>query len=164
MSVCVWSKKFCVYTNRLIASIDVCVSVFVCVFMCVCVSYVWADMFKILYNFHYYQSIFRMIILFEKQLRPLLAKHFSLWLKSVYSKSSTLVLKINEASVRATREKGDWAVTDAQIRTLISHAKSPGTGPWTLDVPLTLGRLQTKEEKSTNQWAFSPTREGEKGV
>lgn len=69
-----------------------------------------------------------------------------------------------KASVRATREKGDWAVTDAQIRTLISHAKSPGTGPWTLDVPLTLGRLQTKEEKSTNQWAFSPTREGEKGV
>ena len=71
-----------------------------------------------------------------------------------------------KASPRATMEKGDWAVTDAQIRTLISHAKSPGTGPRTLDVPLTLGRLQTKEEKSTNQWAFSPTggRTGRWGV
>ena len=67
-----------------------------------------------------------------------------------------------EASPGASREKGDWAVTDAQIRTLISHAKSPGTGPRTLDVPLTLGRPQTKEEKSTNQWAFSPTGGGER--
>lgn len=67
-----------------------------------------------------------------------------------------------KASFRATREKGDRAVTDAQIRTLISHAKSPGTGPRTLDVPLTLGRLQTKEEKSTNQWVFSPTVGGER--
>lgn len=54
-------------------------------------------------------------------------------------------------------QRGDRAETDALSRTLISHAKSPGTGPWTLDVPLTLGRLQTKEQKSTNQWAFSPT-------
>lgn len=53
-------------------------------------------------------------------------------------------------------------MTDAQIRTLISHAKSPGTGPRTLDVPLTLGWPQTKEEKSTNQWAFSPTGGGER--
>ena len=67
-----------------------------------------------------------------------------------------------KASIKAVREKGDWAVTDAQIRTLISHAKSSGTGPRTLDVPLTLGRLQTKEEKSTNQWAFSPTGGGER--
>lgn len=75
-----------------------------------------------------------------------------------------VALKMTEgkASLRATREKGDWAVTDAQIRTLISHAKSPGTGPRTLDVPLTLGRPQTKEEKSTNQWAFSPTGGGER--
>lgn len=49
-------------------------------------------------------------------------------------------------------------MTDALIRTLISNAKSPGTVLWILDVSLTLGRLQTKEEKSTNQWAFSPTR------
>lgn len=54
-------------------------------------------------------------------------------------------------------------MTDAQIRTLISHAKSPGDGPWTLDVSLTLGQLQTKEEKSTNQWAFSSTGEGKGG-
>lgn len=54
-------------------------------------------------------------------------------------------------------------MTDAQIRTLISHAKSPVTALWTLDVPLTLGRLQTKGEKSTNQWAFSPTRGGKGG-
>lgn len=60
--------------------------------------------------------------------------------------------------------KEAWAVTDAQIRTLISHAKSPGTGPWTLDVSLTVGRLQTKEEKSTNQWAFSSTSEGKGGA
>lgn len=35
-------------------------------------------------------------------------------------------------------------------------------GPRTLDVSLTLGRLQTKEEKSTNQWSFSPTEGGER--
>lgn len=67
-----------------------------------------------------------------------------------------------KASATATREKGDWAVTDAQIRTLIFHAKSPGIGPRTLDVSLTLGRPQTKEEKSTNQWAFSRTGGGER--
>lgn len=54
-------------------------------------------------------------------------------------------------------------MTDAQIRTLIVHAKSPGTAFWTLDVPLTLGRPQTKEEKSTNQWALSFARGGKGG-
>lgn len=85
-----------------------------------------------------------------------LAKGFSLWLKWVFSQH------VGTDNDWKKGEKGDWAVTDAQIRTIISHAKSPGTGPWTLDVSLTLGRPQTKEEKSTNQWAFSPTRGGER--
>lgn len=54
-------------------------------------------------------------------------------------------------------------MTDAQIRTLISHAKSPGTGPWTMGVSLTLGRLQTKEEKSTINGLSVPLGKGKGG-
>lgn len=53
-------------------------------------------------------------------------------------------------------QKGGRAETDALSRMLISHAKSPGTGPWTLDVPLTLNgktgkHLVACKQKNRNQ-------------
>ena len=79
------------------------------------------------------------------------------WEENVSSSTAKAVISF---TVSVTMQKGGRAETDTLSRTTISHAKSPGTGPRTLDAPLTLGCLQTKEQKSTNQWAFSPAGEG----
>ena len=86
-------------------------------------------------------------------------------LSSVYSLNNSFKMKTTQemASFQSHKGEGDRTLTDAQIRTLIAHAKSPGTVLWTLDVPLTLGRPQTKEEKSTNQWALGFARGGKGG-
>lgn len=58
-------------------------------YLCVCVCVTVSFMFKVKYNFNYHRTIFKIILLFVNQPRSLLAKDFSLWLKSVYSESST---------------------------------------------------------------------------
>lgn len=95
-------------------------------------------------------GVFIVLVIYQR-------KHFKMY--RLKMEISFLVQQNHSFSVTisVTMQKGVRAKTDALSRTLISHAKSPGTGAWTLDVPLTLGRLQTKEQKSTNQWAFRPT-------
>lgn len=121
--MCVYEINSCANMNILHGSIPVYVPMFN-VYLSVCVSLVYS----------YAQS--------QSSANFLLFNYLKLFSKLCFYKLSQLKLHIftendcRKGLSRSTREKGDWAVTDAQIRTLISHAKSPGTGPQILDVPL----------------------------